>query len=142
MPAEVLDDIASTYLNSLDRPISVSVMKKLGKFPMYQELGYNGVLGHLKNDFHGLREWYTHMEMYSNAHVILRAAWAVIKALAPKNPFILLKLFISQSLGTVGLAFRQIPNFSKIFAATSQDIKSPSSLDLKISGYSSQIGSI
>jgi hypothetical protein len=142
MPAQISDDLASSYLNSLNRPISVSVMNKLGQFPMYQELGYNGQLGFLKQDFHGLQEWYTHMGMYSSVHAILLSAWAVIKALAPKNPFIALKLFVSSSMGTVGNAFRQIAGFSKIFAATIQDAKSPSGLVKKISSYSSQVGSV
>jgi hypothetical protein len=114
--SQVQDQIAEDYLKQFERPMSVSVMKKLKKWPMLQELGFNGQLGHMKETFHGLKEFNVHMDMYSQTHDILKRAWLVIKNLAPKNPFVALKLFFSQYLGNVGKLFKSIHNFEQIFA--------------------------
>lgn len=129
----VHDDIADKYLEQFDQPLSISAMKKLRQFPMLQELGYNGQLSHMKEAFHGLKEFNVHMDMYSATNIILTIAWKVIKSLAPKNPFLELKLFVGGALGKVGLLFKSIHNFDKVFSVNTDDVLDPDKLAKKIS---------
>jgi hypothetical protein len=126
------DDIANDYLQQFDKSIGVSAMKKLRKFPFLQELGFNGQLKHMKETFHGLKEFNVHMDKYSNSHPILKAAWALIKYLAPKNPFVALLLTNFGGMGTVGKLFQSIPGFGKVFAANPDDLLDPKKLADKV----------
>ncbi len=130
---QIQDQIADEYLKQFERPLSISAMKKLKEFPMLQELGYNGQLGHLKETFHGLKEFNKHMDMYSTTHPILKIAWKVIKSLAPKNPIVELLLFTSKSMGKIGTLFKSIHNFDKVFSVNTDEILDPDKLKQKIS---------
>jgi hypothetical protein len=129
---QIHDDIADSYLKQFDQSLSVSAMKKLRKFPMLQELGYNGSLSHFKETFHGLKEWNVHMGIYSKSHPILTAAWNLIKNLAPKNPFVELLMFRSPSLGKVGLLFKSIHNFDKVFGLKSDELLDLTKINAKV----------
>lgn len=131
----VQDLAASDYLDKFSRPLSVSAMSKLRQFGFLQELGYNGQLDSMKKDFHGLKEFNTHMDMYSNTNGILKIAWAIIKNLVPKNLFIEALILPLGQLGRVGKLFLQIPTFGQVFGA-SPDQLSPPSLASKLSSPS------
>jgi hypothetical protein len=131
---KIHETIASEYTEKFGRPLSVSVMNKLKKFPMLQELGYNGQLGFQKKDFHGLKEFNVHMEKYSNTNPLLKAAWKAIKMLAPKNPYLELKLFLGGALGKVGLLFKSIHNFDKVFSINANEVLDPDKIAKKING--------
>ncbi len=134
MPSgQIHDSISNQYLEQFNKSISISVMSKLRKFPMLQELGYNGQLSHLKESFHGLKEFNVHMDMYSNTNIILKIAWKVIKSLAPKNPFLELKLFFGNALGKVGNLFKSIHNFDKVFAVNPDELLDPDKISSKVS---------
>lgn len=128
----VQDDIAKDVLREFDRPLDISAMKKLKQFPMLQELGFNGQLGFNKETFHGLQEFNIHMDMYSSTNLILKAAWTVIKSLAPKNPFVELKLFASGTLGKVGTLFKSVHNFDQVFSVNANGILDPNKIEDKI----------
>jgi hypothetical protein len=129
---QIHDQIADDYLKQFDKELSVSAMRKLKSFPMLQELGFNGQLSHMKETFHGLKEFNVHMNMYSQTHHILRIAWQIIKSIAPKNPFVELKMFISGSLGKVGKLFKSIHNFDKVFSLNSDEVLDPNKIKKKV----------
>ena len=127
---QVQDQITNSYLQTFDRPLSVSAIDKLTQFPFLQELGFNGQLGHLKDNFHGLREFNYQMTQYST-HPILQAAWNVIKSIAPKNPFIAGKLFFSSSMGSVGNLFKGLQGFNKVFSLSPDELQDPTKIAVK-----------
>lgn len=127
---QVQDQISNSYLQTFDRPLSVSAVDKLRQFPFLQELGYNGQLGHLKDNFHGLKEFNVQMDMYSQ-HPLLKAAWTIIKYIAPKNPFITAKLFISSTMGSVGNLFQGLQGFDKVFSLSPDELKDPTQIAAK-----------
>src|SRR5271156_5564615 len=51
---QVYTSVTDSYLQSFNRSIGVSGQQKLQSFPQLQQLGYNGQLGYMKSDFHGL----------------------------------------------------------------------------------------
>lgn len=127
---DVQSQISNGYLQKFDRPLSVSAIDKLSQFSFLQELGFNGQLGYMKDNFHGLREFNDQMTKYST-HPILLAAWNVIKTIAPKNPFIAVKLFVSSSMGNVGNLFKGIQGFDKVFSLSPTELSDPSKIATK-----------
>lgn len=110
------NSIAATVSASYDKPIAVSVINKLDKFPFLQELGFNGQLGFLKEKFLGLDDFNDEMTLYSNSNTILKAAWNLIKLRVPLNLDLLKSLYQDPNLGTVGDAFRSLVGFGQVFA--------------------------
>lgn len=130
--SNVQDKIASDYLAQFDRPLSVSSMLKLRRWPMLQELGFNGQLGHMKNTFHGLKDFKRQMEMYSSTHWILKLAWKVISSLVLNNAMVKMLLFTSASLGEVGKLFKSIGSFEQVFAVKPDEVLDPTKVKTKI----------
>lgn len=135
---DVHADISDQYLQQFDRSVGVSGMQKLQEFPALQKLGYAGQLGSLKNDFHGLQDFRSQMDLYSSANHILKIAWSLIKNIVPNNPNIARMLFTAPGLGIVGDAFKSIHNFGQVFALSPGDLKSPETVQAKASVYKSQ----
>lgn len=135
---DVHDDLSDQYLQQFDRSVGVSGMQKLQEFPSLQKLGYNGQLNHLKQGFHGLTDFKTQMAKYSSVSKKLLIAWALISAVVPNNPSILKLLFSAPGLGTVGDAFKSIHNFGQVFALSPSDLKSPATVQSKVSVYQNQ----
>jgi hypothetical protein len=110
--SNIAADVAASY----DRPIAVSVIDKLSKFPFLQQLGYNGQLNCLKQGFLGLQDFYDEMTIYSSSSQLLQAAWKLIKERVPQNLDVAKNLITDDSLGTVGNAFEQLVGFDQTFA--------------------------
>jgi hypothetical protein len=110
--SNIAADVAASY----DRPIAVSVIDKLSKFPFLQQLGYNGQLDWLKQGFLGLQDFYDEMTIYSSSSQLLQAAWKLIKERVPQNLDVAKNLITDDSLGTVGNAFEQLVGFDQTFA--------------------------
>lgn len=135
---DIHDSISDTYLQQFDRSIGVSGMQKLSQFPALQQLGYNGQLGSMKNDFHGLNDFKSQLTKYSSASFTLRTAWTLISAIVPKNVSIQQLLVTSPGLGTVGKMFSSVQNFGQVFSLSPQDLSSPSAVASKVSIYKGQ----
>lgn len=135
---DVHDDISDQYLQQFNRSIGISGMQKLSQFPALQQLGYNGQLGSIKNDFHGLSDFKSQMAKYSSASFTLRVAWSLISAIVPNNVSIARMLTTVPGLGTVGQMFSSIHNFGQVFGLSSQDLSSPAAVANKVSLYQGQ----
>lgn len=99
-------------------------MDKLKQFPMLQQLGFAGGLGHMKDTFHGLQDFFKQMDKYSaTSPSTLVPAWNVIKMIAPVNPEVGALVFTADGLGTVGKDFLSIHNFGEIFAKTRDELE-------------------
>ena len=57
------DAIASDEMSQFDRPLSVSSMQKLQKWPMLQSLGFNGMKKDLTTEYHSIKDWFRQMDM-------------------------------------------------------------------------------
>jgi hypothetical protein len=126
-------NIASGYLSSFERPISVSVMSKAQSWPFLQQLGFAGSLTHTGNTFHGLSDFKTQMAKYSSTSAILQAAWRVIKQIVPNNPQVMALMYTDPALGQVGKDFQSLSNFGQVFAVSPSELKSPSIIASKVS---------
>lgn len=135
---DVQDNVSDQYLEQFDRPIGVSGMQKLQEFPMLQQLGYNGQLSSMKNDFHGLQDFKDQMSKYSSVSHTLKIGFTIIQAIIPNNPSIGRLLITSPGMGTVGKLFSTIQGFGQVFALTPSDLASPSSVSAKASVSSGQ----
>ena len=116
------DNIAASVAASYDMPIAVSVIEKLSKFPFLQQLGYNGQLNWLKGGFLGLQDFFDEMTTYSSAADILQIAWQLIQPRVPLNLDVQKSLYTTDSMGTVGNAFRQLVGFQQTFAVNPDDL--------------------
>lgn len=132
---DIQAQVSDQYLQKFNRSIGVSGMQKLQSFPTLQVLGYNGQLGSMKKDFHGLVDFYTQMAAYSSVSTMLTAAWAVIVGLVLGNANLDSLLFTSPSLGTVGSAFQSIHGFAQVFALSPGDLQSPTTIASKVSSF-------
>jgi hypothetical protein len=121
MATVVQNVTATTYLNSLDVPITVSAITQLQNFQFTQKLTYAGILSQLAKNFHGLQDWYDQMTIYSATNPILTNAWNTIKPFAKQNLDLQPQMYIDPVLGQVGITFLQIPAFSAIFTVTPSD---------------------
>jgi hypothetical protein len=130
--SNVQDNIAADYANKFNRPLSVSVIKKIDKWPYLQEMTYNGTLGHQKNDFFGVQDWREQITAYSLAHFTLAKPLATIIAMTLKNKSILAKTISLSGLGNVGNMFSNLYGFARTFSVTSEDLSDPSKLNSKI----------
>ena len=117
------NNIAADTAASYDRPIAVSVINKLEKFPFMQELAYNGILGFLKQGFLGLQDFFEEMTVYSSVSTLLKAAWSLIVHRAPLNLDVERNLYTTESLGTVGLAFQRMIGYDQVFAVDPDDLQ-------------------
>jgi hypothetical protein len=104
-----------------NNPVAVAVIAKASTFPFLQELGYNGQLSWLQQNFLGLKDFSDEMTIYS-ANVPLIAPWASIKALVPLNLEVLKKIFISPTMGPVGDAFLTLLPLTQVFAVQAADL--------------------
>jgi hypothetical protein len=129
--AEINSNVTEEYLSKFDRAINISTVQKLTKWPFLQQLGYNGHMPHVNKDFHGLQDFKIQLTKYSNTHILLRAAWAVISQLVPMNASILLKLFSAPGLGQVGSLFGSLHSFGQVFGVSVDELKDPTSLAQK-----------
>lgn len=118
------DQIAADYAAKYGRTISVSSMQKMKNWQFLQEMGYGGVLKHLKADFHGVKDFKKQLATYSSTHWILRKAWAVIVSMVLSNAEIALKMFSGGILGQVGNIFRNVPGFGQVFATNFDELSS------------------
>lgn len=118
------DNIAAGVASDYDRPIAVSVISKLSRFPFLQELGYNGQLGFLQKGFLGLQDYNDQLSLYSSSSPLLTAAWNLIKPIAPLNLDVQRDLVESDSLGTVGDVFEQVVGFDQVFAVDPSELSS------------------
>ena len=116
------NNIAASVAASYDMPIAVSVIEKLAKFPFLQQLGYNGQLSWLRGGFLGLQDFFDEMTTYSSAADILQAAWQLIQKRVPLNLDVQKSLYTTDSIGTVGNAFRQLVGFQQTFAVNPDDL--------------------
>jgi hypothetical protein len=123
MASDVQDQLASDEGQSFDRPINVSVIEKLKKFPFMQELGFNGQLSFARDTFHGLGDFNRQMTIYSGTIYVLMAPFAAIRALIPFNAEVTKNLFISRTLGLVGNAFRKLVGFDQVFTVSPDELK-------------------
>src|SRR4051812_4379747 len=121
---DVHDSISDQYLQQFNRSIGISGMQKLSQFPALQQLGYNGQLGSITKDFHGLKDFKSQLSKYSSVSHTLRLAWSLISFIVPNNAAIKGLLFSSPSLGTVGKMFSSIHNFGQVFSLSPQDLTS------------------
>lgn len=135
---DIHDNIADSYLQQFDRSIGISGMQKLSQFPALQQLGYNGQLGSMKNDFHGLKDFKSQLTKYSSCSFTLRTAWSLISAIVPNNISVQQLLISSPGLGTVGKMFSSIHNFGQVFSLSPKDLTSPSAVASKVSIYKGQ----
>lgn len=135
---DVHDQVSDQYLAQFNRSIGISGMQKLSQFPALQQLGYNGQLGSIKNDFHGLSDFKSQLAKYSSVSATLRAAWALISAVVPNNVSIQRLLIVSPSLGSVGKMFSSIHNFGQVFGLSSKDLTSPTAVANKVALYKGQ----
>lgn len=135
---DVHDDISDQYLQQFNRSIGISGMQKLSQFPALQQLGYNGQLGSIKNDFHGLKDFKTQMNTFSSVSATLRLAWSMISSIVPGNAIIGRLLISPPGLGSVGKMFSSIHNFGQVFSLSPQDLTSPSAIASKVSLYKGQ----
>lgn len=117
------DLIATGIAASYDRPIVVSVMSKLDKFPFLQLLAYNAQLGYTVKDFLGLKDFYDEMTIYSGTNVdVLQPAWNSIKTIAPVNPDVQALTYTDPILGQVGLPFLTMVGFAETFAVAPDEL--------------------
>lgn len=132
---DVQQQVSAQYLQKFNLPIGVSGMQKLQSFPQLQVLGYNGMLGSLKKDFHGLQDFKFQLNLYSSVSGILGIAWKLIKSLVPNNVILARLLFTAPGLGTVGNAFQSIDNFGQVFSLAPGDLISPAAVASKAAVY-------
>lgn len=128
-------NISDDYLQQFNRPIGISGMQKLQQFPFLQKLGYNGQLGSMKNDFHGLLDFKAQLTKYSSVSRTLRLAWALIQAIVPNNVNISSLLISPPGLGQVGNLFQSVHNFGQVFALSPSDLTSPATVAAKVSVF-------
>lgn len=132
----IQQQVSVQYLQKFSLPIGVSGMQKLSEFPTLQQLGYNGQLGYMKVDFHGLSDFYDQMLQYSNANPpVLDGPWTLISPIVPLNINIIRKLIVTPSLGTVGQMFLTIENFAQIFSLSPSDLSTPATITEATSVY-------
>jgi hypothetical protein len=124
----VQSNLAAGYLSAFERPIGVSVMSKLLKWPFLQRLGHAGSLSYANTTFHGLQDFNVQMSEYSSTNAILITAWNVIKQLAPLNPSVTAMMFTSPILGVVGNEFQSLTGFGEVFALSPDQLTSPSAI--------------
>lgn len=132
---DIQQTVSAQYLQTFNLPIGVSGMQKLSEFSALQQLGYNGHLGFIKADFHGLTDFKEQMSKYSSAHPILLAAWALIVSIVPNNINIVRKLITAPGLGTVGKLFQAIEGFAQVFALSPSDLSTASAVTSATSVY-------
>lgn len=135
---DVHDSISDQYLQQFNRSIGISGMQKLSQFPALQQLGYNGQLGSIGKDFHGLKDFRSQLAKFSSVSATLRTAWSLISAIVPNNLNIKGLLMTSPSLGSVGKMFSSIHNFGQVFSLSPQDLSSPTTVASKVSLYKGQ----
>ncbi len=135
---DVQANVSDQYLQHFNRSVGVSGMQKLQEFPALQNLGYNGQLASIKNDFHGLQDFKTQMTKYSSVSHKLRIAWSLISAIVPNNISILKLLYTAPGLGTVGSAFKSIHNFGQVFSLSPGDLTTPAAVSSKAAVYKNQ----
>jgi hypothetical protein len=116
------DNVAASTAASYGKPIAVSVITKLSKFPFLQQLGYNGQLSWLQQGFIGLQDFFDEMSTYSGTSPILAKAWATIVARVPFNLDMQANLYTTGSLGTVGNAFQTLVGFQQTFAVNPDEL--------------------
>jgi hypothetical protein len=121
-------NLAAGYLSAFERPIGVSVQAKLMKWPFLQQLGHAGSLSFANTTFHGLPDFNTQLSAYSSTNAILTAAWNAIKQIAPLNPSVVAKMFVSPVLGQVGNEFQSLTGFGEAFAVSPDQLTSPSAI--------------
>jgi hypothetical protein len=127
--------ISDAYLQNFGIGIAVAGMQKIQSFPELQILCYNGILGSLKQDFHGLQDFYEQMAAYSSTNQILQTAWSVINPIVPNNANIELMLFVSTVLGVVGDVFELIHGYAQVFGLSPTNLASPSSIASTVSSF-------
>jgi len=133
---DIQQQVSAQYLQKFNLPIGVSGMQKLSEFPTLQQLGYNGQLGYMRVDFHGLSDFYDQLLQYSNANPpILDGPWSLIVPIVPLNLDIVRKLIVTPSLGTVGQMFLTIENFAQVFSLSPSDLGTPAALSDATSVY-------
>lgn len=134
--SQVQTNLATGYLSSFERPISVSVMAKTQSWPFLQQLGFAGSLSLLSSTFHGLTDFYNQMTMYSSTNLILKTAWSVIQTIVPMNAKVQSLMYVDPTLGQVGNQFQQLQNFGQVFALSPTELQSPSAVSSKVSALS------
>jgi hypothetical protein len=133
MANQVYNQIASDEMKQFGLPLSVSAMSKLSQWPMLQSLGFHGHLKDAKAQFHGLGDFKKQMQMYSNTHFILKAAWQVIQQLVPVNLEVLKNMYHDPTLGNVGKLFQSIHGFGQVFGLSGAVLQDVSQLKSKVS---------
>lgn len=132
---DVQQQVSAEYLAQFNLPIGVSGMQKLQSFPQLQVLGYNGQLGSMKNDFHGLQDFKSQMQTFSSVSTTLKIAWNLIKNIVPNNISIARMLISPPGLGSVGSAFQSISGFGQVFSLQPGDLATPATVKAKVSVY-------
>jgi hypothetical protein len=110
------NELSAASLMQFARPVTISFVDKAQDWPTRQKIAYEAMLALLKADFHGLKDFSEQMELFSTANPMqLKAPWAAIKALAPLNRNLLLRLVPDPLLGTmVGRFLSTVLGFSRI----------------------------
>lgn len=135
MAGQLQTNIASTYVSQMNTALSVPVLNKLSQWKFLQQLGFGANLTHLQQNFHGIQDFFKQLTNYSNTNWILRAAWQVIKMIAPKNQEILKLMTNDPVMGQVGQVITNLHGFGDAFAKAPDILKtSPASIAKSILG--------
>jgi hypothetical protein len=116
------DPAAVAYVASYDLPLSITVMSTSQQWAFQQLLAYNAMLPYISMDFHGLKDFYDQMSLYSITNAFqLSGPWNAIKTIAPLNLNIQDEMYVDPDLGLIGNLYSQLPGFGKVFAVSSTD---------------------
>lgn len=101
--ASVQSDLAQQDLAQFNVSVGLNLQNKLEDWPSRQSIQYGSIKGLMLPDWHGLQDFDFQLSLYSSTHVLLEAAWQVIKTIVPNNPKILATLLTVPGFGRVGM---------------------------------------
>ncbi len=107
--------MAASALAEWDRPVTVAFTEKAKDWQDRQKIQYAAILGLLKQDFLGLRDWGDLIGRYSKANPMqLSGPMAAIQPDLTLNKLLLPKLVDQPGLGQVGTYLLQVLGFAAI----------------------------
>jgi hypothetical protein len=131
------DQIASSVTN-----IPVSVIDKARLWSGRQDIQYAALINRIKQDFHGLRDFYTQMAKYSSTHEILRRAWKTIYCLVMPNARVADNMYNDSIMGPVGILLKGLNGFNQVFATHPEELNAPKAFNKQATQLSASASTI
>lgn len=112
------------YFSQFDRPIDVSAIDKLTKWPNLQSVGHDAQLKDLTSNFHGVVDAKVQFLKHTmaNPRQLLRS-WNAIMSLVLGNQEVAKLMTVDPVLGNVGKRVLSFPNMGAVFATSPGELK-------------------